>query len=93
MIHATLILRRRDRDQQVLAYLRRSAEPVTVADVSAACGISPRHAYTVLTVLRKAGEIEPAPGRRGTGRRGRLPTRYQVADDRQSRYAQDRVAG
>ena len=89
MIHATLMLRRRDRDQQVLDYLHRAGEPVTVADVSQACGISPRHAPTVLPLLRPAGELAPAPGRMGTGRRGRLPTRYRLADDRQSRYAQE----
>lgn len=79
MIHATLMLRRRDRDQQVLGYIRRVRKPVTAADVAEACGISVRHAQTLLAALLEDGSVQRAPGRLGTGRAGRLPTRYEAA--------------
>ncbi len=91
MIHATLMLRRRDRDQQVLDYLHRVNAPVTAADVGDACGISKKHAHFVLTGLLDRGLVHTAPGRRGLGRRGRLPTRFEA--DRQSRYAAERGRG
>jgi predicted ArsR family transcriptional regulator len=66
--------------------------PMDVAEIGHQLGLSVRHMQGVVRELRKAGAIEIAPGRRGLGRRGRLPTLYRVVEDRQSRYAQDRVA-
>lgn len=63
--------------------------PMTPAEIAEQLGLTVRHAQTVVRELGKEGWIYPAPGRRGYGRRGRAPTRWDA--DRQSRYAQDRA--
>ena len=61
--------------------------PMTPAEIAEQLGLTVRHAQLVVRELGAQGLVYPAPGRRGHGRRGRLPTRWEA--DRKSRYAQD----
>lgn len=66
------------REVWIIEYLR-SAGSATPQDIAHQLALTVAHTRTVVRDLSIGGKIRPAPGRRGLGRRGRLPTRYEVA--------------
>ena len=81
MIVSGLSLRRKDRDKQVLDFMRRQARPVVLAEVVAEIRLSECRARQVMNLLAEEGLIRRQfRGRRepGTGG-GRMPTLYELA--------------
>lgn len=71
--HSGLTQRMRQRDRQVLAYLRQRAVPVQIDEVAAVLGLSVAHTRALLAGLEAAGEVRRhLRGNHGRGRRASL---------------------
>ena len=81
MIVSGLSLRRKDRDKQVLDFMRRQARPVVLAEVVAEIRLSECRAREVMTLLAEEGLIRRQfRGRKGSGHGGgRMPTLFELA--------------
>ena len=81
MIVSGLSLRRKDRDRQVLDFMRRQARPVVLSEVAAEIRLSECRARQVMNLLAEEGLIRrqfrgrKAPGTGG----GRMPTLFELA--------------